>query len=162
MIYEGEAAEEWSLRPSGARTRPAAEKECSMNLRKLITVVAIGAGLALGGCASWQVPPESASYGHMPVGYEASIRAAMENYLKDPASATYRFGKPVRAYTNYGWAEANGRQVEWTGYLVKVDVNAKNGFGGYVGYKPYMILFTDNTVFRVLPGNEHPLVHVVQ
>ena len=133
-----------------------------MHPRKLIIVGTVVAGLALGGCVTWQVPPETASYGQMPVAYEASVRAAMENYLKDPASAIYRFGKPVRAYSNYGWAEAHGAQVEWTGYLVKVEVNAKNSFGGYVGYQPYLVLFKDNAVFRVLPGDTHPLVHVVQ
>jgi hypothetical protein len=40
------------------------------------------------------------------------------------------------------------------GYLVNVEVNAKNSFGGYTGSKPYMVLFSGDRIVRVYEGRE--------
>lgn len=129
---------------------------------KKFPVAVLFAAVLASGCVTWQAPPSTASYGHAPVNYESRARAYMETVLKDAMSAQYRFEQPVRAYSNIGWGQPNGGQVEWTGYLVKAYVNAKNSYGAYTGYRPYMFLFKDDAVFQVIPGGEHPLVHVVQ
>jgi hypothetical protein len=130
---------------------------------KVISAMVMTAAITLAsGCATnTQAPAPTASFGEAPVQYESVVRTYMQENLKDPMTAMYRFGKPVRAYSNYGWAEAHGGEVEWTGYLVRVDVNAKNGYGGYTGYHPYMFLFKGETLFRAWPVGEHPLVHVL-
>lgn len=109
-------------------------------------------------CASSfeQLPPQ-ASLGDPPIGFENAIKRHFESTLKDPESARYKFGRPIKAYANNGLIA--GGKVAWKGYMVDVEVNAKNSYGGYVGYKPYMFFFTANTIYRVYEGNSHPLVH---
>lgn len=54
---------------------------------------------------------------------KASIQSQMDGVLRDPRSATYR------------WPRArDGIYCFW--------VNAKNGFGGYTGFKPAAVLLT--------------------
>jgi hypothetical protein len=121
-------------------------------------VTGIAIALLVTACASaFQRPEPTADYGSPPQGYEEAIKARFEQVLKDPESARYRFGRPVKAYTNEGLAY--GGKVSWVGYLVDVQVNAKNSFGGYVGFKPYMVFFAGDRVVRHIVGTEHILVH---
>lgn len=123
-----------------------------------ITLTCISIALLVTACASaFQRPEPTAEYGRPPQNYEDTIRAQFEQVLKDPESARYRFGHPVKAYANEGLAY--GGNVSWVGYLVDVQVNAKNSFGGYVGFKPYMMFFSGDRVVRYLEGSEHVLVH---
>lgn len=109
-------------------------------------------------CASaFQRPEPMSDYGSPPQGYEEAIKVHFEKVLKDPESARYRFGQPIKAYANEGLAY--GGKVTWVGYLVDVQVNAKNSFGGYVGFKPYMVLFSGNRIVRYIEGKDHVLVH---
>jgi hypothetical protein len=48
--------------------------------------------------------------------------------------------------------------VIWMGYMVDVEVNAKNSFGGYVGFKPYMVFFSGESIYRVHEGTSHVLM----
>src|SRR3989344_3264916 len=112
-------------------------------------------------CASaFQRPDPAADYGSMPQAYEEAIKTHFEQILKDPESARYRFGRPIKAYANEGLAY--GGKIAWIGYLVDVQVNAKNSFGGYVGFKPYMVFFSGNRIVRHFEGSEHVLVHRVE
>ena len=101
----------------------------------------------LSGCvSSYQRPEPGADYGIPPVNYEQTIKEHFESVLKDPESAIYRFGQPIKAYENEGLFF--GGKLIWLGYLVDVEVNAKNSFGGYVGYKPYIFLFNGNQIYK--------------
>jgi hypothetical protein len=112
----------------------------------------------LGACAgSFERLPPGADLGAPPVAYEQTIKAHFEDKLKDSDSARYKFGKPIKAYANNGLAY--GGSIAWRGYMVDVQVNAKNSYGGYVGFKPYMVFFTGNFIHRVYEGNQHVLVH---
>ncbi|TWG93604.1 hypothetical protein L599_001200000640 [Luteimonas sp. J16] len=57
----------------------------------------------------------------------AEAKSAVERQLRDPGSAQYRdvFVRP-------------GKQ----GVIVCGEVNAKNAYGGYVGFKPFMVAGT--------------------
>ena len=123
--------------------------------RRLMVLASV---LLLGACAgSFERLPPGTSLGDPPAGYEETIKRHFENTLKDPESARYKFGKPIKAYANNGIVY--GGNIAWWGYMVDVEVNAKNSFGGYVGFKPYMVFFTGNSIHRVYEGNEHVLVH---
>lgn len=102
--------------------------------------------------SAFQKPDASANYGNPPLAYEETIKAYFSNVLKDPESAKYKFGNPVRAYANNGLAY--GGKVAWVGYMVEVQINAKNSYGGYVGYKPHMVLFTGNAIAQHVEGSE--------
>lgn len=73
---------------------------------------------------------------------EAKIQAQewLEFRLKDPNSAEYRFPHDMQTFGQ--------------GQLLTVDVNAKNGFGGYTGYKRYSFFFVDQEIIRVFNGRE--------
>jgi hypothetical protein len=117
------------------------------------TLTCIAIAFLVTACASgFQRPEPTADYGSPPQGYEEAIKAHFEPVLKDPESARYRFGYPVKAYANEG--SLYGDKVSWVGYLVNVEVNAKNSFGGYTGSKPYMVLFSGDRIVRVYEGRE--------
>lgn len=109
-------------------------------------------------CAgAFQHPQTLADCGIAPQNYENTIKDQFEKMLKDPDSARYKFGQPVRAYSNGGLIF--GGKVEWAGYLVDVNVNGKNSYGGYSGFRPYMALFSGNQLVRIVEGSEDILVH---
>lgn len=128
----------------------------------LATAISLAALGGVTGCASsyFAKPAATADYGQAPADYEAAIKQHFEYLLKDPESARYRIGTPRKAYGNHAGIQGGG--IRWTGYLVKVQVNAKNGFGGYAGYKPYLVLFSGNTIDKVVPGESHVLIHEVE
>jgi hypothetical protein len=117
-----------------------------------------GAILALiffSGC-SFQAPLHNADHGQYPTQYEDAVKRYFDNVLFDPFSASYKIGTPQKAYANDGLMF--GGDVIWYGYVIDVWVNAKNRYGGYVGYKHYLVKMRDGKV--VDPGSS--LVHRVQ
>jgi hypothetical protein len=106
-----------------------------------LTVVAL-----LAGCASTPITPEQIAqgdYGAPPSDHEAYLKSYFEGVLKDPYSAVYRFGKPYKGYLTK--APIAGGGIDQFGWLVEVDVNAKNSYGGYTGMKPYMFFYKNGT-----------------
>lgn len=99
--------------------------------------------LALTACA-FQQPRSDADYGAVPGDYQQLIVAYYQDILKDPESAKYKFELPQRAYGNTGLAYGGG--VTWIGMAVRIQINAKNSFGGYTGFKPYTVFFTNGRV----------------
>lgn len=96
--------------------------------------------LVLIGCAGAFVKPEiGADYGPEPQGFETALKEYFCDRLKDCESARYKFGEPFEAYQNYGF------DLAWKGWIVPVDVNAKNGFGGYTGFQTHYVKFRKNT-----------------
>lgn len=114
------------------------------------------AALSLAACATptLQPPPPNLDYGIAPENPEAEIRAYMETVLKDPESARYKFEKPYKAYANR--RAIDGGMFVWHGYRVDFSVNAKNGYGGYIGFTPYFALFRDGKVTRAYSAAESP------
>lgn len=70
----------------------------------------------------------------------------ISNKLKDPSSAQFRNEQPCFK----GWMSSvpiMGLKAAF-GYLQKGEVNGKNAYGGYVGFRPYMVLMRNGTVIR--------------
>lgn len=122
---------------------------------------ALTAALVLSGCAGFAKLPPGSDFGTLPRDSEWSVKNHFERSLKDPESARYRFGKFRRAYANKGLIYGGG--VAWHGYLQEVEVNGKNSYGGYVGFKPFLVLFdkNSNTVFQSVPGTSSVLITIV-
>jgi hypothetical protein len=81
--------------------------------------------------------PNDASFGEKPPSpsmYE--VKKIFSTKLKDPSSAKYKIGNPVKGYIDNGWVVPG---VDWYGWWVPVYVNSKNGFGGYSGFKKYAL-----------------------
>lgn len=81
---------------------------------------------------------------------EPAIRAYFDKALKDPESARYEIGKPVKGY--YGKTLSNlagPRDIKY-GWLVPAGVNAKNSYGGYTGTHLYHCWFRGETLVHLI------------
>ena len=88
---------------------------------------------------------EDADYGAYPTNYQEIATAWFEESLRDPFSAQYRWeGEPQPGY--HREAPITGGDVVEFGYIVYVDVNAKNGFGAYTGWEEYRLFIRDGEV----------------
>lgn len=101
-------------------------------------------------------PVQSFDYGAYPANFQQIVSQHFASTLKDPYSAQYRFGQPYRAVERTGLLFGGG--VIWAGYAVTVEVNAKNSYGAYTGYKPYLVQIKYGQVVDVDPGTYHPLI----
>lgn len=82
---------------------------------------------------------------------EALANAWLDGHLKDPLSAQKRW-KPM--YT--GWfreAPIHGGALRF-GYRLDGEINAKNSFGGYTGFKPYNFMFHNGSIISVYGQQE--------
>lgn len=132
-----------------------------MNRRALATATLFCITVALQGCAGAFEPlPPNTSFGTPPADIETPVRAHFEQTLKDPESARFRFGSPLKAHAN--WGILDGAKIRWVGYMVPIEVNAKNSYGGYTGYKQYMALFWGDYrgLYRVVEGSSHPTIFI--
>ena len=99
--------------------------------------------IGLAGCAT---PPPSSNpddYGPEPTNVEQIIRAYMDRALKDPGSAQVRFDRPLRR----GWYSG---QYGWVQCL---QINAKNSFGGYNGFRPNFFFIKHGRVIAASHGD---------
>lgn len=123
-------------------------------MNKLCTAGLASICLAIAGCVTPIVAPtvaqqQAANYGDTPTGYTASVHRYFDATLKDPSSLQYReLTTPTKGYmqkkiglggttTNYGW-------------LVKATINAKNTYGGYVGFQTYSFLFRGEQIIDTI------------
>lgn len=99
--------------------------------------------------AAWSAEPTLADIGPEPAQPLAAIRQLMSTQLREPASAEYRIMGIHPARCKAGWAT---KDKDWTGYAAKVEINAKNGFGGFTGFTSHTILFVGNAAVRIVDG----------
>lgn len=124
----------------------------------------------LGACATREQidAAVTADYGMPPPAdvWHRNVKAWFDNTLKDPESAQYKMGCPVKGYMQR--AVFDGPGMEFVGYMALVEVNAKNSYGGYTGYESYFaFLQQDGRIFsiqRTLSGGgwNHPRLTVVE
>ena len=75
--------------------------------------------------AQWDIKQNNA----LPANWQALIKKHMRQILKDPDSAQYKFlGEPVKQ-------KVDGVEL----WILGVDINAKNDFGGYTGYQVWTV-----------------------
>lgn len=109
------------------------------------TALATIAFMALSSCAS--VPSEqelqNADYGNPPGrDHQGRIRSAFESILLDPSSARFKYAAPEK-----GWGR--GKQGFIYGWVVMTDVNSKNKFGAFTGWKTYKVLLREREVHSI-------------
>ncbi len=102
--------------------------------------------LAIAGCASAPSADEvrRADYGVYPSAYRDAVKTYYGQVLKDPDSLLIRdYGDP-----HTFWYGSRFQKARY-GYLVCVTYNAKNSYGGYVGYKTDGLFFHDGVIVDV-------------
>jgi hypothetical protein len=96
----------------------------------------------------------------LPKGWKETVKNAISSRLKDSESAKYDFREnPVYcSFSNIGRFAPGHREFTSPilGYAGLVFVNAKNSYGGYVGYTPWFFMITDGRV-SILERNGYGL-----
>ena len=88
----------------------------------------------------------AADYGPYPDDHEQIIKNYMQSFLKDPESARYQFLNSPKS----GWNSLGGKKY---GYIVCVNVNAKNSYGGYVGNRMSYFMINNGRVIDASHGD---------
>ena len=105
------------------------------------------------GCVT-PIPPvtseqiASADYGTVPVTptYQDAIKHYMREILFDPHTAHYRFVEEPRR----GYAYISGtKEPPAFGYLVQVEIKAKNLMGRYMGEQPYRFFIKNERLYML-------------
>lgn len=103
----------------------------------------------LAACASGPTQEQltNANYGSDITGEECVSVAErlIANSLKDPSSAQFRHSPCFKGY--WGSVPILGMGVEF-GWIQSGEVNGKNSYGGYVGYRPYQMLIKNGEAIR--------------
>lgn len=110
--------------------------------RAVKRVIAAASSCLLASCMTLPVSDkdiETADHGDLPSSYESVARNVIASQLKDPESARFEVGEPQCGYAQDLLVRGGGI---YYGHLIPVAYNAKNGFGGYVGYRRAMVLIT--------------------
>ena len=119
--------------------------------KKLISITISLSFIFLSACAtvnSTYAPTEEelaqADYGEKPIDYKPIIKAYVLETLIDPESARfYNFSIPKKDWLS----EFEGFGVnKYFGWLVCVNVNAKNRTGGYTGKQPHHFIMRGNKI----------------
>lgn len=105
--------------------------------------------VGLAGCATGPTAEDINAYDYGPPPTKEQIIAAAEpavrNLLRDPESAQFRWGGyPVlRSYYR------KILQGAVFGYVTCGEVNARNGFGGYTGYDPFVVVWDKGRIVSI-------------
>lgn len=115
-------------------------------LQKFLMILALA---TLAGCAAGPSPQDiaQADYG-FPVEQdqaESRIKQYFSRTLKDPYSAQYQFSQVEKGYMVGNVFD--GRKL-YAGYIISVNVNAKNSYGGYAGAEGYQFLFQNGAMVK--------------
>jgi hypothetical protein len=92
-------------------------------------------------------------YGPPPPANHCDVeKQLLASVLKDPLSAQYQWGNnEVRDIIQEGMASPNAVLV----WITSAQINAKNGFGGYTGFKPYLFAWRNGKIYAVAFPDEY-------
>ena len=131
-------------------TVPFSQSKINLTI-KLLKFISIGILLVvLSSCAIIPLVPteeqiSKADFGFYPENYKEIVKNYYSKSLFDPYSAHYIWLKlPIRGYIS------TYNQLHF-GYLVHIELNAKNRMGGYVGSKAIAVLVKNNHVIGTRP-----------
>jgi hypothetical protein len=112
----------------------------------------------ISGCASAPSAEQiaNADYGRemSPEECQSIVESVIAFGLKDPGSAQFRHQPCVKGWWNS--VPILDMSVAF-GYWQKGEVNAKNSFGGYVGFRTYSALLRNGAVVRICVSDEDGL-----
>ena len=100
-------------------------------------------------CASGPTPEQlaTADYGSemLPAECTAVAEKVVSDSLKDPSSAQFRSSPCFKGY----WRSIPvlGMDIAY-GWIQQGEINGKNAYGGYVGFRPYKALIKNGKVTR--------------
>lgn len=96
------------------------------------------------GCTTTPALDKTADYGPTPTNAQAVIQSYFAQILKDPESVRYTgWTEPTKGYVRGPMYKGYPLTYGW---LVGVNVNAKNSYGGYTGFKKYTFLMRGDLI----------------
>jgi hypothetical protein len=124
------------------------------NIHITMTALFAASGMALlPGCmmGNQYTPPTSqqlAAVGYgapLTIDYKKAIPAFFFDKLKDPLSAQYLFDSQPQQW----WTIDYIGGALHVGYAVTFQMNSKNSYGGYIGFRKWLVLLRDNQIVSV-------------
>jgi hypothetical protein len=118
-------------------------------MKRLLTIATICSTILLVGCETVPVSPEqllAADYGAPMSAKQCTdtTEGLIRSTLKDPMSAQFLHTTPCyKGYMKQGYLK--GGKINF-GYLQIGQVNAKNSYGGYVGFRAYNAVIKNGAV----------------
>lgn len=111
--------------------------------------------LSIAGCVTpiTEQDISTAKVEQLPDNYKEGIKLFMETRLKDPDSAKYIFHNPKKGYH---------REDRIISMIVPVEINAKNSYGGYTGYKAYYFTYVNGECWNVTYRTESDYIHLLE
>lgn len=96
------------------------------------------------------LPPPNTDFGKYPEDYESIVKSYFASRLKDPDSAKY---SNFRIKQGYKIVDAPNMVAKF-GYVVCVDINAKNSYGAFTGNTlAWLLIRDDNVVAGAMSGS---------
>ena len=83
---------------------------------------------------------QSCHFGEYPNNYQQIIKDYCEGILKDPGAAIYKFDPKLEK------GVFKTKNIRVCGYLVKVQINGKNSYGGYTGFQDWVFVIENGRV----------------
>ena len=115
----------------------------------------LAAILMVSGCATGPTPEQLAAADHgppPPANYRAMIMDELALQLSDPAPVI-KVGEPGRGHIPTSWLYQSTLSFGW---LVCGVHNSRNKFGGYTGWKFFLVLFKNEKItFSTLSGSRN-------
>ena len=127
------------------------EAEMRLILSSILFAVVSLAGCANNASIADPALIQDADYGPYPQNLEETVKNHFSMSLFDPFSAQYQIGKPYKGYLRE--APIKGGEPTVFGYIVNINVNAKNRYGAYVGWKGYRLMIRDDGVVSEIHPN---------
>lgn len=91
-----------------------------------------------------------------PKNYKEIGENAIKEYMRDPDSAQFKdWTEPHTCL----FPSRNSMTIPELGWCNSVKVNGKNGFGGYIGYELYHIVWKNNYIYYWYKDGEEYLKH---
>lgn len=117
-------------------------------MKRCVNVILFGLVMILGGCAGHLTKAQfsQADYGELSPAYKEAIKEHMIDKFYDPESARYRDIKPPMK--GYAYVPNDAPKLTF-GYIVDVNINAKNRMGGYTGEGEYTFLVKNNEAWML-------------
>lgn len=123
-----------------------------MLIRTIVVALPV---LLMGACATDAqfARAEAADFGKPPPSiWRDNARKWLSVELKEPESAVYRTGCPVKVYITET-PLTGGPGVSFMGWGAQLQVDAAGRFGGRTGYLPYVaVMMSDGSVVNVAPA----------
>lgn len=79
------------------------------------------------------------------IDYKKAVQAFFLDKLKDPLSAQYLFDSQPQQW----WTIDYIGGTLHAGYAVTFRLNSKNSFGGYIGFRKWLVIFRDDQIVSV-------------